>query len=257
MKNLIFSTCLLIFLILSGCRSSKNNPDDEITIFCAACVTNVLTEMKDSFQVHNPALLKLNFASSGTLARQIEQGSVPDIFISASREWADYADSLGYFSKKKPICSNQLVLIAPIQNKTDTVIFNQPEPPAFSGRLSMGDPSHVPAGRYALEALTSLGWYESIEDRILPALDVRSALMIVEMGECELGIVYYSDAIQSEKIKIAGFFPESSHEPIVLQALLVKNPSKASEEFFDLLTNPSSDSIWLKNGFIPLDFLVK
>lgn len=255
MKILIYFTWLFIALALSGCRTSEKKADSELMIFCAAGVTNVLTEIKDSFLVRNPADIKLNFASSGTLARQIEQGNIPDIFISASKEWADYADSLGYFSKRKPLYRNQLVLIVPGRNEIDSVIFNPHGIPVFSGRLSMGDPSHVPAGRYAFEALHSLGWYQSLENRILPAKDVRSALMVVEMGECELGIVYYSDAIQSQKVKIAGFFPESSHQPIVLYALLVDHADPVAEEFFDLLTDTSSDSIWLKNGFSPFNSL--
>lgn len=116
----------------------------------------------------------------------------------------------------------------------------------------MGDPLHVPAGKYAEEALHSVGWYEDLKSRILPAKDVRSALMVVEMSECEMGIVYYSDAIRSQKVKIIGIFPEHTHEPIIFHAILHKDASESSLKFFNFLTDKSIESIWVNNGFKPV-----
>ncbi len=226
-------------------------------VFCAASLTNVITELKDSFMLHNTATVKLNLASSGTLARQIEQGNVADIFISANEEWASYVDSLNLFNPPKPLYKNKLVIIAPKLSKLDTIIFNKPIAQLFKGYLSMGDPAHVPAGMYAYQALSALGWYQAVENRILPAKDVRSALMVVEMGECELGIVYYSDAIQSSKVKILGTFPEGSYQPAILYALLTKNATKASREFYNLLSDETMQTIWIKNGFTSLDTSIK
>jgi molybdate transport system substrate-binding protein len=112
----------------------------------------------------------------------------------------------------------------------------------------MGDPSHVPAGQYAMEALTKLGWWEKLKNRTLPARDVRSALIPVELGECELGIVYYTDALASEKVKISGVFPESLHTPIIFRALLSKTASPEAIEFYNMLNNNNFENTWKKYG---------
>ncbi len=149
MRYSISALSLLISLFMISCRSSEKRPDDEVMVFCAASLTNVITELKDSFMLQNTASVKLNLASSGALARQIEQGNITDIFISASEEWALYADSLNLFSQRKPLYQNKLVLIAPKSGTLDTVYFNTPISPMFTGYLSMGDPAHVPAGMYS------------------------------------------------------------------------------------------------------------
>ena len=87
-------------------------------------------------------------------------------------------------------------------------------PELFEGRISVGDPQYVPAGTYATQIFENLGWEEELESRFLPAKDVRSALMVVEMGEVEAGMVYKTDALESKKVKIITEFPDSLHEPV-------------------------------------------
>ncbi len=251
MKTFAISiTSLLLFI---SCQRGINKKEDTINVFCAAGLINVITELSDSFSSMNEVEIKLNMASSGTLARQIEQGNDPDIYISANKRWADYADSLGNFALRKPLYQNKLALIVPENSKTDSIGFQNTKNLAelFNGYLSMGDPKHVPAGKYAEEALHFLGWDIDLGEKILPAKDVRSAMMLVEMGECEMGIVYYSDALQSKKVKIAGIFPEYTHKPIIFYALLHENASDPSARFFQYLSDESIKNIWLKNGLSP------
>jgi molybdate transport system substrate-binding protein len=192
----------------------------------------------------------LNIGSSGTLARQIEQGNPADIFISASNDWAAYAEKYGMFSRKAILCKNSLVFIAPVNSTLDSLPLLPDFNPAvmFDGYLSMGDPEHVPAGRYARETLLALGWDSIFHNRILPAKDVRSALILVEMAECELGIVYYSDALHSTKIKIVAHIPDSLHSPIVFYALLSKNAPEPVVHFYDYLWSRDNIAIWEKFG---------
>lgn len=250
--TLISIACLLIFI---SCRQRIDNEENTITVFCAGGLINVISELSDSFSLKNDIYIKINLASSGTLARQIEQGNDTEIYISASKDWADYVDSLGNIALRKPLYQNKLALIVPVISETDSINFQNTEKLAelFKGYLSMGDPKHVPAGTYAQQALHFLGWDIDLEERILPAKDVRSAMMLVEMGECEMGIVYYSDALQSKKVKIAGIFPEYTHEPVIFYALLYKNASDQSARFFQYLSDDSMKYVWLKNGFSPLN----
>lgn len=245
---------LALFVACSGTgKKAQSQETPKITVFAAASLTNVLGELIDSFEVAHHIEVITNMASSGTLARQIEQGGTPEIYISASKKWADYIDTLGLIlpNKKEVIAHNQLVLIAPADSKLAPLSIDSTlQLKALIGedRLSIGDPSHVPAGKYAKQSLDYFGWYESLSDRYLPAKDVRSALMVVELGEAPLGIVYRTDAEESSKVKIVGTFPTRSHQPIVYVSCQLQ-ASDASNLFFDYLNSEASAPIWAKYGF--------
>ncbi len=250
------STILLIAVLITACgtgSTKKETGKSSIMVFAAASLTDVLTEVIDSFEVKYDVDVQTNMASSGTLARQIEQGGSTDIFLSASKRWADYIDSLGFISSGhlSEIARNVLVLITPVNSPQGTVsIDSSLNLAAMLGedRLSMGDPAHVPAGKYALQALEYFGWYNTIDKQILPAKDVRSALMVVELEEVPAGIVYRTDAIKSEKVKVAGIFPEASHKPVVYMAGLCSDNENA-KKFFAFLTSEEVKAILLKYGF--------
>ncbi len=236
--------------------AANTGPESQPTlmVFAAASLTDVLSEMIDSFEVNHKVKIQTNMASSGTLARQIEQGGEPDIYISASKKWADYVDSLGYLveGSKQTIAQNELVLVAPLSSPLEVgAIDSTLDFVSLIGsqRLSMGDPAHVPAGKYAQQALEYFGWQEQLEGRTLPAKDVRSALMVVEMEEAPLGIVYRTDAQKSQKVKILHAFPEASHSPIVYTGGICRQ-SEESTALFNYLQSEATRAIWEKYGFV-------
>ncbi len=255
-KLLSYATLVAIIAVAS-CKyagtSKKEQKDQSIMVFSAASLTDVLSELADSFEVKYHVKVKTNMASSGTLARQIEQGGKPDVYISASKKWADYVDSLGYIQKgfKATIAKNQLVLIAPQSSTTEITSIDS----TFDfisllkdDRLSIGDPSHVPAGKYAKQSLEYYGWYKQLEGKTLPAKDVRSALMVVEMEEAPVGIVYKTDALKSAKVKILNSFPEKSHKPIMYVSGVI-NDKQIAKEFFAYIQSDETKVIWKKYGF--------
>jgi molybdate transport system substrate-binding protein len=249
------STIIFCSVILFACNQRDTQNESTITVFCAAGLVNVINELSDSFSFINDVEIKLNLASSGTLARQIMQGNNADIYISANKHWANYVDSIGKFNSQKSLYQNKLALIVPVNSEIDSINFYSTKSLSklFSSYLSIGDPKHVPAGKYAEQALHLLGWDVDLKNRLLPAKDVRSAMMLVELEECEMGIVYYSDAIQSKKVRIVGIFPEDTHDPIIFYALLNKKTSDPAIRFFEYLSDTSLNKIWIKNGLRPLN----
>ena len=231
---------LLGFWLMSCQPAPKDNAKDSIMVFAAASLTNVMAEMIDSFNITHAIKVKTNFTSSGTLARQIEQGGSADIYLSANTKWSNYIDSLGYFIKdyKSNIAENTLVLIASIDSDLNPVSIDSTlnlSALLQNERLSIGDPKHVPAGRYAKQAITYLGQYEQLQPQLLPAKDVRSALMVVEMSEAPLGIVYATDAQKSKKVKIIGTFPEQSHQPVIYAGGVITSYSIHYTKLYDTI----------------------
>jgi molybdate transport system substrate-binding protein len=248
-RHLILSILLILIFSCSG----EKKANDTLILFAASGVTNVAKEISENFHKETGIKIRLNIASSGILARQIESGAEFDYFISANKSWMNHVDRLQLVQKNSIVnlASSHLVAIVP---QTDQREFFEEDfknnfPNLFKGRLSVGDPKHVPAGLYAMQAINSYGFSEALSNRILPAKNVRDALLMVELGEAEMGIVYETDAIKSDKVKIVHVFTESSHDQISYMGAAKISGTKNIEQFLLYLQSENAKSIWKKNGF--------
>lgn len=231
---------------------------ENITVFAAASLTNALQDIASDYEKGKDVKIVSSFASSSTLARQIEQGAPADLFISADQQWMDYA------SEKKTIdngsrvtlLGNDLVLVAPTASKPQPVNISKTTDwkSLLKGqRLAVGDPDHVPAGIYAKEALQNLGAWEQLAPVMARSNSVRAALALVERDETPYGIVYGSDAIASKKVTVVGIFPKESHKPVEYPLAIVTDHNNARvKAFYDYLKGPEAAAVFKKYGFAPL-----
>ncbi len=243
-------------LAVSGGSAALRADDTEITVFGAASLTNALTAIAEQYESDTGVSVRLSFASSSTLARQIESGAPAHIYGSAAEQWMDYLqqrDLIEGESRISPI-GNRLVLIAPRDSDTADVTIDSDLDLALllgsDGRLAVGDPVHVPAGIYAQQALQFLGLWHEAEPRLARAENVRSALALVELGEAPLGIVYETDAALSDKVRIVGVFPEESHAPVTYPFAIVADAATPQvEELFAYMTGAPGLAIFGRYGF--------
>lgn len=247
---IIFAFCA-IYIISSSAKASPT-----ITVFAAASTADAVKEMGKTFTKETGIKVRLNLGSSGSLARQLEHGAPADYYISASTKWAKYAASKGLLKKTSMthFMKNTLVLIAPESNsqKPFNMTSESNLPQIFKGRLSIGDPRHVPVGRYAKAALEFYNWFKPLKKRLQPAKNARAALMVVEFGETELGIVYSTDAHKSSKVKVISTFPEKSHPPIVYVSAICKGATPSAAQFNRFLLSQKGAAILKKFGFQPI-----
>ncbi|MGK3140692.1 molybdate ABC transporter substrate-binding protein [Pantoea sp. C2G6] len=230
---------------------------DNITVFAAASLTNAMQDIASRYQQEKGVKVVSSFASSSTLARQIEQGAPADLFISADQQWMD--DAVAKKSVIEPsrytLLGNDLVLIAPRSAATHAVTLDQQtdwKTLLRGERLAVGDPDHVPAGIYAKEALQKLGAWQSVAPVLARANNVRAALALVERNETPYGIVYGSDAVASDKVQVVGRFPATSHKPVEYPMAMVKDrDSAAVKAFYQYLKGPQAAAIFTHYGFTP------
>ena len=149
---------------------------------------------------------------------------------------------------------NRLVLIAPADSKIQLKIAPGFDLAGALGkrRLATGDPDTVPVGRYARSALISLGVWDEIQDRLVRADNVRSAMMFVARGEVPLGIVYTTDALVDSKVRIVDTFPDNTHAPITYPAAAIQGARGEAIAFLDYLASPAARDTWKKFGFLEL-----
>jgi molybdate transport system substrate-binding protein len=227
---------------------------ERVLVFAAASLKNAL----DEAAAQAPVRAVVSYASSSALARQIEAGAPAEVYVSADLAWMDYLQQRNLIrnDSRRNLLGNKLVLIAPATSSVKAAV-EAGFPLAQllgSGRLALGDPSHVPAGRYARAALESLGVWESVQGRLAPAENVRAALALVARGEAPLGVVYATDAAAEPRVRVVGAFPDGSHPPIVYPvALTVAAKGEAARRFLAFLGSQNASRIFEKHGFTPLN----
>jgi molybdate transport system substrate-binding protein len=255
-RRTLIATALLVapFALPSHARESRR---PELLVFAAASLTDALGDLSRRFEQHGGVRVKVSFAASSVLARQIEAGGKADVFISADQQWMDYLQQRNLIARasRRDLVGNRLVLIAPADRKVELAIG-----PGFplaaalgGGRLSTGDPDTVPAGRYARSALVSLGLWNGIRDRLVRADNVRSALMFVGRGEAPLGIVYNTDALADPEVRIVDTFPENTHPPITYPGAATIGSNDYAVSFLEFLSVPESLDTWRRFGFLEIE----
>lgn len=254
-KQIMITIALFLPNLITPTLSHAEN----VTVFAAASLNNALTEIVQGYESTHPNdKIQTSFAASSTLAKQIQLGAPAQIFISADEPWMDALakDNLLIEKTRVDLLANQLVLVTP-SDQSFTMMMDKSFhlPRAFTGKICLGNPDSVPAGKYAKQSLTTMGWWDELQPRIVPTEDVRSALAFVARGECPAGVVYTTDAMMSDKVKIIGTFPNNSHAAIVYPLALLKRlenqtqASASSRQFWQYLQQPAAQKIFHKYGF--------
>jgi molybdate transport system substrate-binding protein len=233
--------------------------DKSITVFAAASMKNALDDINAAFLKATGVKVVASYAASSALAKQLEQGAPADVFASADLEWMDYS------SQKKTIkddtrvnlLGNKLVLIAPRDSKIDTVTIGSGFDLAKligDGRITTGEVTSVPVGKYAKGALEKLGIWASVEKKFAMADNVRAALALVARGEAVLGIVYETDAKVEPGVRIVGAFPADSHPAIVYPVAATATAKPEANAYLAFLRSQTAKAVFEQYGFT---FLVR
>jgi len=226
----------------------------DLVVFAAASLKNALDDAASAWQRETGRTAVISYAASNALARQIEAGAPADLFLSADREWMDYAASKDLIRRetRADLLGNSLVLIATGNARAPIVL--QPgldlAPLLGGGRLAMGQVDAVPAGKYGKAALEKLGAWAGVKDRIVQTENVRAALFLVSRGEAPLGIVYRTDAVSDPNVTILATFPENTHPPIVYPIAVTKDsnhPDAAS--FLGFVKSARAKPFFERQGF--------
>jgi molybdate transport system substrate-binding protein len=252
-----FRTACITILVALTVLGTMPAASAAIVVFAAASLKEALDDAVNVYENKSGDAVKISYAASSTLAKQIESGAPADIFISADLDWMDYLQQHNLIKPptRRNLLGNRLVIVAPADSDLRLDI-----KPGFDlagalkgGHLAMADPDSVPAGKYGKAALEKLGVWNSVRAAIAPAENVRAALLFVSRREVPLGIVYATDAAADPRVKIAGIFPEDTHPPIIYPAALTADSkSPGAARLLEFLASPAARPIFEKRGFTVL-----
>lgn len=247
---------LLALLLLAGLAGPRPAAAETppLTVFAAASLADGMRALAPLWAAAGHGTLRVSLAASSTLARQIEQGAPADVFASADEAWMDWLATRDLIdpATRRTALGNSLVLVAPAGPGRQVALAAGLDWAALlgpRGRLAVGDPAHVPAGRYARQALTALGAWPVVEPRLARAENVRAALLLVERGETPFGVVYATDA--GPGVQVVGSFPAESHAPITYPFAVTRRAAANPEALAlaNFLTGEAAAPVWRRLGF--------
>ena len=240
-----------------GVSSMAASAQEPVIVFVAASLKDALDEASKAFKTSDRVDVKLSYAGSLALARQLEQGAPADIFASADQDSMNYAVSKNSIKtgSRFDLLQNGLVFIAPGSSNIQSIALSTDgiKQAVGAGRISTGEVNTVPVGKYARAALQKLGLWSEVEPRLAQSDNVRAAMNFVTRGEAPLGIVYATDAAAEPGVRVVATFPADSHPPIVYPFALTagtKNP--AAPKFLSFLRSDAARKIFEKKGFTVL-----
>lgn len=244
----------LLALTLTACNVAPQPAEQgpsEVVISAAASLADVMKPLQSGFEAeHQSVKLRFNFGSSGALQQQIEQGAPVDLFISAAKAPMDaiVAKRLAAPEAVKQLAANQVVLIRP---KSDANGITSWQQLGQVKQLALGNPQHVPAGQYGKAVLEHLHLWDRMQGRLILGEDVRQVLNYVESGEVQAGLVYSTDAAQSQKVVVVAEAPAGSHPPVIYPMAALKEAKHAAqaEAFAAYLLSPKGQQVLKQYGF--------
>lgn len=246
--------CLILILFLVACSNNNGEASKtELVISTAASLKDAMEVIQNTYEIENPHIkLRFNFGASGSLQQQISQGAPVDLFFSAAEDKLDLLVEEGLMDDTDVIdlLGNELVLIVPEDNKSIISNFHDLTKKEVE-KVSIGIPETVPVGKYAKESLQNIGIWNDIVNKVVFAKDVRQVLSYVETGNVMAGIVYKTDVIASDKVKVISSADKGTHTSIIYPLGIIKETKHYEEakDFYNYLQSEEGLKVFKNYGF--------
>ncbi|XEC92989.1 molybdate ABC transporter substrate-binding protein [Paenibacillus tarimensis] len=250
-KRSMVSLIIFITIIIAGC--AEHSEEVDLIVSAAASLTDALKDIQKLYESGHPNIkINYNFGSSGALQQQIEQGAPADLFLSAaSRNMKALTDKeLIEADRQTNLLNNELVVV--IAADREAAIEEAADLTDEKIRyVAIGIPESVPAGSYAKEALTGLHLWDKLQPKMVQGKDVRQVLQYVETGNADAGFVYKSDALTSDKVRIAFTVDPKTYSIIEYPIGVVKTSkhSREAEDFYLFLQSREALNVFAEYGF--------
>lgn len=234
--------------------TAASGEETEILVAAAASLKNAYEDkLIPMFEEANPGVtVKGTYDSSGKLQTQIEEGLEADVFMSAAKKQMTALDEEGMIASDTitDLLENKIVLIVPTGNEKKLEKFEDIE---NADSIALGDPASVPAGQYAQEALTNLGIWDKIQDKVSFGTNVTEVLNQVAAASADTGIVYATDAASmADQVEVVAEAPEGSlAKKVIYPVAVVKGTAheEVAKEFVAFLQTDKAITVFEEYGF--------
>ena len=249
MSKRIRSTVVALALLAAPLSGAAGG---ELLGSAAASLSDALPEVARAWEAAGGEKVAFNFGASSTLVSQIEAGAPVDLVFTADEETMARLEGGGHLlaGSRRALLANRLAVIVPDDASFVPRTAGDLARPAIR-RLALGDPTAVPAGKYARRWLESLGLWANVDARVVPTLNVRAAVAAVAAGEADAGIVYATDVRALDGVELAFEVPAEEGPRIVYPAAVVGSSKRTAEarRLLDFLAGDVARAIFTRFGF--------
>jgi molybdate transport system substrate-binding protein len=221
---LVAAACLLF----ACCHSSGTSAEKGILVAAAADLGPAFEEIGHEYEKTTGTKVTFSFGSTGTLAKQIENGAPMDLFAAANIEFIDRLQKKGLIiPETKALYARGRITLWKHADSKLQIDKLQDLTRLEVRKVGIANPEHAPYGTAAREAMQALGIWDQVKDKMVFAENVRMALQYAETGNTDASVVALSLSLQSKGHWV--LIPEELHKPLD-QALAVMKDTNNEQE---------------------------
>ncbi|WP_416192287.1 molybdate ABC transporter substrate-binding protein [Neisseria sp. CCUG12390] len=239
-------------LFLSTVLLSSQICAAEITVSAAASLKDAFNGIITQYHKQYPqSKIRLNTAGSGALLQQAVQGAPVDVLAFADENTMNQAQQRGVIdpNTRKTFALNGLVVAAPKNSALSMAKLSDLQGSRF-GRIAIGNPAGVPAGRYAKAALEKAGLWAGLQPKIITTQNVRQSLDYIARGEVDAGFVYRTDAVlMKDKVKVLAAVPTQNAVSYPIAVSKTTGQAAEARRFVQYVLSAQGQQVLSRYGF--------
>ncbi len=243
---------LRLILLLALFALPMQAQGEELIVSAAASLTDAFKDIEPAFEAANPGVdVIMNFASSGALYRQIEQGAPADVYASANPKWMAKAVDNGFAAQEQvqTFAHNALVLAVPKGNPAGIQTLDTLGGDTVQ-HIGIGTPATVPAGQYAKVALTAAGLFEALSPKYIYCEHVRQVLDYLSRGEVDAGFIYKTDGVRAgDAVAIVAELPLDAPVAYPIAPLVESSQAELAQRFVAFVMSARGQELLEARGF--------
>jgi molybdate transport system substrate-binding protein len=246
----LLSLTVLLLSLGSGCRSPNPTGAIELHVAAASDLTTAFGEIGREFEKTHPIKLSFSFSASGTLAKQIENGSPMDVFAAANVGYVEQLERQNLIvPETKAVYARGRITLWTAKDSQINLTQISDLTNAEVQRIAIANPEYAPYGMAARDAMQTAGIWDSVKPKLVYGENIRQAFQFAQTGNVDVAVVALSLSKESDgKWVLIG---SELHKPLD-QALAVIRATKneqAAREFCSFVISAEGKSILRKYGF--------
>ena len=245
-RSALLVFCAFLFAACAGAQTSRR----EVTVAAAANLSDVFQQIGPEFEASTGIHPVFSFASTASIAVQIQNGAPFDVFTAADAAHIDQLEKARLLvpGSRAIYATGILALWIPAHSGA---LINRPEDLVQSGVkvIALANPDLAPYGLAARETLQKLGIWSKVESRVVYADNINMAKQYGTSGNADAVFTAYS-LVLKEPGKVLQI-SDQSHAPID-QALGIVAASKhqdTARQFVDFLLAGKGREILRNSGY--------
>jgi molybdate transport system substrate-binding protein len=217
----------------------------DLLVAAASDLAPLTENLSKAFERTSHTPVKFTLASSGSLAKQIENGAPFDVFLSADERLVKELAASGHLESNTTVYAfGRLAL----WSKDGRVRSLADLKTSGVKHLAIANPEHAPYGAAAKTLLERQGLWPELQSKIVYGENVRQALQYAESSNADAVITSWTLLIGRGIL-----LPAEMHDPIRQAGGVVKTSTQipAARQFLQFLTSADGRKILEAGGLFP------